>query len=121
MPNTNKAGSEKAKNYSEQQEAHLASIGAVSFEQCNALAAEWGKSPASVRAKVLSLGLEYIPKPKASKKVSKGDTKAELVAKIETALDAKDMLGGLEKATAATLVNLLGCAKVAMRDAKGSN
>lgn len=117
MSNANKAGtSETAKNYSDEQENFLRENAPVSFEDTKRIAAEWGKTSASVRAKVISLGLEYVPKPKASKKVSKGDTKAELVAKIETALDAKDMLGGLEKATAATLVNLLGCAKVAMRE-----
>ena len=113
-----KGKSEKAPNSSHEQEQEIIALGSVSFEQANELAKRFGKSPASVRAKVKQLGVTYIPKAKPTKKVSKGDTKAELIAKIETALDARDMLTGLEKATAQSLVNLLGCAKVAMREAR---
>lgn len=109
---------EKAKNYSSDQEQFLTDNAPITFEQTQELAAKWGKTPASVRAKVISMGLEYVPKPKPSKKVSKGDTKAELLAKIESELDATDMLSGLDKATAQALVNLLGCVKVALRDAQ---
>lgn len=109
---------ETAKNYSTEQEQFLRDNAPITFEQTKALGSEWNKSAASVRAKVISMGLEYIPKAKPSKKVSKGDTKAELLAKIERQLDAEDMLKGLEKATAQALVNLLGCARVAMREAR---
>lgn len=112
---------EKAKNYTDEQEAHLVSNAPISFEDTQVLAVAWDKSPASVRAKVISMGLEYVPKARPSKKVSKGDTKAELVSKIEEALDAWDMLKGLEKSTASALVNLLGCAKIAMQDAKNAS
>ena len=112
------ATTENTPNYSDEQVAYLEENAPITFEQTKVLGSKWNKSPASVRAKVISLGLEYVPKAKPSKKVSKGDTKAELLAKIERELDAADMLQGLEKATAQALVNLLGCARVAMREAR---
>lgn len=118
MNTTVKGKADKAPNYSAEQEQALRDAEPISFNEVHAFANEWGKSWQSVLAKVHHLGLEYIPKEKPSKKVSKGDTKKELVSKIETALGASDMLSGLEKATASALVNLLGCAKVALREAK---
>lgn len=118
MNTTAKGKADKAPNYSAEQEQALIQAAPVTFDQVKAFANEWGKSWQSVLAKVHHLKLDYIAKEKPSKKVSKGDTKKELVAKIETALDAKDMLGGLEKSTASALVNLLGCARLALKDAK---
>lgn len=106
---------EKAKNYTAEQEQILTDSAPVSFEDCQQFAVDFGKTPRSVIAKVKQLGLEYIPKAKPSKKVSKGDTKAELVRKIEAELDSADYLGGLEKATASALVNLLGVIRIANR------
>lgn len=120
MANTAKGNTDKAPNYSVEQEQTLIQSAPISYDDAVAFATEWGKTSRSVIAKVNQLGLEYIPKAKPSKKVSKGDTKAELVAKIEAALDAADMLAGLEKANAQSLVNLLGCARVAMREARES-
>lgn len=113
MSNTDKAQtSDKAKNYSDNQVEQLFESEPVSYEDCVAFAKEWGKSPRSVIAKVKSLDLEYIPKPKPAKKVSGGPTKAELVEKIESELNCSDYLAGLEKATASALVNLLGTIKI---------
>lgn len=103
---------EKTKNYSAEQEAELVSASPVSYEMCCEFADDWDKSPRSVIAKVKQLGIEYIPKAKPSKKVSKGDTKAQLVEKIEKELDSSDYFSGLEKATASALVNLLGVLRI---------
>lgn len=109
MNDTNKGATvETPKNYSTEQEQYLTDNAPISYEACVKLAAEWGKKPRSIISKVKQLGLDYIPKAKPTKKVSKGDTKAQLVEKIETALNAKDHFAGLEKANSASLVNLLG-------------
>lgn len=109
---------EKAVNYTPEQEAYLTENAPISYEMACDLAAEWGKKPRSVIAKVLQLGLEYVPKPKPQKKVSKGDTKAQLVSKIEAELDSADYFGGLEKATSSALVNLLGVIRVYKKTAR---
>ena len=113
MSKTNKAAAEKAKNYSAEQEAALIAASPVTFEQAHAFAEEFGKSVKSIVAKIHSLkaqdvDIEYIPKEKPVKRVGKV-TKAELVAKIETALgdDAEGTLAGLVKAPAADLHTLL--------------
>ena len=111
MEHNQKPDADKVKNYSAEQEQALMDAAPVSYAQCLEFADMWGKKPKSVISKVQHLGLEYIPKPKPSKKVSKGDTKAVLVYKIEQALKSEDYLDGLEKATSAALVNLLGCIK----------
>src|SRR5210317_477638 len=116
MNTVTKAVADKAQNYSAEQVERLESFDSISFELAQELAVEFGKTPRSIIAKVKQLGLTYIPKAKPSKKVSKGDTKAELVTKIEALLDASDMLAGLEKSTASALVNLLGCAKIAVKN-----
>ena len=67
--------------YSDSQVARLQAAAPISYEMAQELASEFGVSPRSVVSKVISLGLEYTPKPKAEKK-GRGVTKAQLVAQI---------------------------------------
>ena len=94
--------------YSDAQVARLIEMGNVSYEDSQALAAEFGVSPKSIVAKVLSLAaageeVSYTPKPKAPKR-PRGMTKAELVAAIREELPgAGSALDGLAKAPAQSL------------------
>lgn len=98
----------KTVNYTPEQVAMLhAEAQPITYARANELAEEFGKTPASVRAKILSEEIAYEGKPKAPKR-PKGATKAELVAEIAETLGvtAKD-LRGLDKATGVALGHLL--------------
>ena len=91
-------------NYTEAQVKALRGSGKIDLEAAKKFAQDWGKSPKSIIAKEVSLGV-YAAMPKAAK-VGKRPTKADLVAAILKATQA-DSLDGLEKAPAIALNNLL--------------
>lgn len=94
-------------NYTETETQKLVAASPLTFDKAQEIALELGKSQRSVIAKAKSLGLDYIPKPKAAKRPA-GETKADLVNRIAVAVggDSADLLG-LEKATAGSLSALL--------------
>lgn len=104
--NENAKASEKAQNYSKEQEAAIIAASPLNLEKAKALADEFGKSWRSVVAKAVNLGVEYQAKEKPAKRPAKV-TKAELVTAIENAAGTDLSLKGLEKATMTALVNLL--------------
>jgi hypothetical protein len=109
MSNTDKAVAEKALNYSAKQVAAIVAASPMDFETAGKLGASFDppKSARSVVSKIKSLGLEYITKPVPEKKPAKV-TKAESVSAIESASEVDSgLFSGLEKATVASLVNLL--------------
>jgi len=94
-------------NYTPEQEVALTEAAPVTYADAVAFGEEFGKSTRSVIAKVMSLDLEYVRKPEAPKR-PKGETKVELVARVEDGLHVKQgVLNGLEKATAQALAALL--------------
>jgi hypothetical protein len=103
MPEIQVAVAEKAKNYSAAQVQTLVDNAPFDLEKAKIVGLELGKSPRSIIAKCLSEGIEYNSKPAPAKREAV-ETKAEVVAEIETALGLT--LGGLEKATAKALVVL---------------
>lgn len=98
----------KTPNYTPEQVAALhAEPQPITYARANELADEFGKSPASVRAKILSEEIPYERKP-AEPKREKGVTKAELVSAIAENLGVEvKTLTGLSKATAAALGKLV--------------
>lgn len=92
-------------NYTASDVAVLSGYESVTYADSLELAEKLGKSPASIRAKVLSLEIPYVPKPKPVKR-EKGRTKAETAALIRESLDGA-AIPGLEKAQASTLNALL--------------
>lgn len=96
----------KTVNYTPEQVEMLRAAEPVSYADAVAFATEWGKSVRSVISKVKSEDLEYIPKPKPTKRETP-ETKAEIVATIAEALDVnKAALRGLDKATVGALTAL---------------
>jgi len=91
-------------NYTPKMEAEIASE-TMTYDRAVALATAWGLSPKSVIAKTKSLGIDYIPKPRALRKTS-GITKADMVRQIEGKLNLE--LDGLQNASASALNTLLG-------------
>ena len=91
-------------NYTKKMEAELASE-KMTYDRAVALATQWGLSVKSVIAKTKSLGIDYTPKPRATRKTS-GITKADLVRQIESKLNLE--LDGLQNASASALTTLLG-------------
>ena len=89
--------------YTKEQSARLTESAPITYADAVALGKELGFSTRSIIAKAKSLELDYIPKPVPAKKVAP-ETKAELVAEIETATGLD--LTGLSGATAAALVTL---------------
>ena len=101
------------KNYDEKAVARLHEVydGEASVEdrdaQVAALAAELGKTSASVRSKLVAEGI-YKAKTEVEKG-KRGVTKADLVAKIASALEIdEDVAGSLEKANKSILTRVLG-------------
>lgn len=92
-------------NYTAEQVAALENAAPVSYFDAVELAENMGKSVRSVIAKVQSLELEYIPKPKPVKR-EKGRTKAETAALIRESLNDA-VIPNLEKAPANALNALL--------------
>ena len=91
-------------NYTKKMEAEIASQ-AMDYNRAEALASEWGLSVKSVIAKTKSLGVDYEPKPRGTRKTS-GITKADMVRQIESKLELE--LDGLQNASASALNTLLG-------------
>lgn len=99
----------KAANYSEAQIAEMKALytGADNSTEVKAIAAKLGKSPASVRAKLASMGVYQ--KAEAVATTSTRTKKADIVAAIAKAgvpLTEAEM-EGLEKATASALDKVL--------------
>ena len=94
-------------SYTKTEIQKLVAASPLTFDKAQEIALELGKSQRSIIAKAKSLGLDYIPKPKAAKRPA-GETKADLVNRIAVAVggDSADLLG-LEKATAGSLSALL--------------
>ncbi len=91
-------------NYTEAQVKALKGSGKIDLQAAKKFATDWKKSPKSVIAKAVSLGIyQAEQRVKArSRKISKAD----LVRAITKATQA-DSLDGLEKAPAIALNNLL--------------
>lgn len=92
---------EKVKNYTEAQEARMASFLSIDNETAIELALEFNKDVRSVRAKAVRMGL-YVAKQKVSKTGGKIESKEQIVNDI-SALVGKN-LDGLEKASKQALV-----------------
>lgn len=94
------------KNYSDAQEARLASFAQIDNALALELAAEFGKDVKSIRAKAVRMGL-YKAQPKVTKTGAKVESKAEVVAQIAALMGvALATLEGLDKAPKPALVAL---------------
>ena len=91
-------------NYTEAQVKALRGSGKVDLQAAKKFATDWKKSPKSVIAKAVSLGI-YQAEVRAKRATAK-PRKADMVAAIVKALDA-EKLDGLEKAPMSALSNLL--------------
>ena len=89
-------------NYTEAQVKALKQ--GVTLATAKRFAQDWGKSPKSIIAKAVSLGV-YTAQARPAK-VGAKPTKADLVAAIAKATDS-DSLAGLERASMASLNSLL--------------
>jgi hypothetical protein len=76
----------------------------ITFEAAQQFARDFGKTPRSVISKVKNLGLEYTPRVLLPKRIA---TKADLIAAISAKVPEGTDLAGLEKATTASLANLV--------------
>lgn len=86
------------KNYSEAQEARLASFAQIDNELAMQLAVEFNKDVKSIRAKAVRMGL-YKAQEKVGKTGAKLETKAQMVAEIAALMGtAISTLEGLDKA-----------------------
>lgn len=94
---------EVTKNYTEEQEAYLASFAVIDNDTAIEIAAHLQKDVRSVRAKAVRMGI-YQPKAKVSKTGGKIESKEAIVADI-AALIGKN-LDGLEKAPKLVLQEL---------------
>jgi hypothetical protein len=95
-------------NYSPAQVAALEAQQTWTYAECVAFANTHGLKVRSVIAKVISLQLAYIPKPKTTKAGEPVVAKAAIVAEIAEAVEVPaTSLAGLEKATKAALFALL--------------
>lgn len=93
--------------YTDQEAKIVAAASPLTFEMAGQIAEKIGKTQRSVIAKAKSMGIEYIPKAKPSKR-PKGETKSDLVNRIAVALGTdSDSLTGLDKANTAALNHLL--------------
>lgn len=97
---------ERAKNYTAEMVAELASAAPLDLAKAKTFADKFGKSYQSIIAKCLSEGIEYESKKPEAKRVNKEKTKAEMVELIRYRLNTSNFLHGLEKATAASLKTL---------------
>ena len=92
---------EITKNYTEAQEARLASFASIDNDLAMELAVEFDKDVRSVRAKAVRMGL-YVAKQKVSKTGGKIESKEAIVADIAAIVGQS--LDGLEKASKQSLV-----------------
>ena len=91
-------------NYTEAQVKALRGSGKIALQAAKQFAQDWGKSPKSIIAKAVSMGV-YTAQARPLKGAAK-PRKADIVAAIAKATQA-DSLDGLEKAPAVALSNLL--------------
>ena len=91
-------------NYTEAQVKALKGSGKIDLQAAKKFAQDWGKSPKSIIAKAVSMGV-YTAQARPVKGAAK-PRKADIVAAIAKATQA-DSLDGLEKAPAKALSNLL--------------
>ena len=91
-------------NYTEAQVKALKGSGEIDLQAAKQFAQDWGKSPKSIIAKAVSMGV-YTAQARPLKGAAK-PRKADIVAAIAKATQA-DSLDGLEKAPAVALSNLL--------------
>ena len=91
-------------NYTEAQVKALRGSGKIDLQAAKQFAQDWGKSPKSIIAKAVSMGV-YTAQARPLKGAAK-PRKADIVAAIAKATQA-DGLDGLEKAPAVALSNLL--------------
>ena len=91
-------------NYTEAQVKALRGSGKIDLQAAKQFAQDWGKSPKSIIAKAVSMGV-YTAQARPLKGAAK-PRKADIVAAIAKATQA-DSLDGLEKAPAVALNNLL--------------
>lgn len=101
ISNEGKNDMDKVKNYTEAQEARLASFASIDNETAMELAVEFDKDVRSVRAKAVRMGL-YVAKQKVSKTGGKIESKEAIVADIAAIVGQN--LDGLEKASKQSLV-----------------
>lgn len=99
--NEGKNEMEKVKNYTDAQEARLASFASIDNETAMELAVELQKDVRSIRAKAVRMGL-YVAKQKVSKTGGKIESKEAIVADIAKIVGRN--LDGLEKASKQSLV-----------------
>lgn len=98
----------KAANYTAEMEATLRAgyTGADNKAEVNALAAAIGKTPASVRAKLSTMGIYQ--KAEATSTAKSGDNKMQLAERIGAVAGLKDFeVEGLAKATKGALEKVL--------------
>jgi hypothetical protein len=87
---------DKTPNYSPEQEARLRSFETIDNTVATMLATEFGKTPASVRAKAVRMGLNYVRKQPETKSGAPVERKEAIVAQIASLVDGN--LDGLDKA-----------------------
>lgn len=103
---TEKATANREPNYTDEMVETLKASAPLNLEKAKALEETLGRSWRSIVAKAKSLGLEYVAAEKPTKKETK-ETKAEIVAEIETACGIDSgFFSGLEKATTRALMRL---------------
>jgi hypothetical protein len=95
---------EKAPNFTETQEARIRDTAPHNAESAALLADEFGKSPRSVIAKIVRMGVEYARKQPTTKTGDPVISKAKLVEQISAVVEGN--LDGLDKAPKPALVAL---------------
>ena len=98
---TNIMATEKTPNYSPSQEARMREFETIDNTVATLLATEFGKSPASVRAKAVRMGLNYVRKAPVTKSGAPVERKEAIVAEIASLVSGN--LEGLDKAPKAAL------------------
>jgi len=92
-------------NYSEAQCAEIRSQAPLNFEKAAVLGAKFGKKTRSIIAKAISMEVEYIAKPRATKSGEPIVLKSTLVSEIESKMGIS--LPSLAKATKVDLTEML--------------
>ena len=91
-------------NYTALQMAEIKNAAPLNYEVASELGAKFGKKTRSVIAKAISMEVEYIAKPRATKSGEVVERKASIVNDIEKMLKVK--APSLVKATKADLVRV---------------
>ncbi len=92
----------KTPNYSPEQTARLTEVGFMNQELSISLGLELGKTPASIRAKAVKMGLPYERKVVTTKSGNPVERKEAIVADISSMVSGN--LDGLSKAPKSALV-----------------